>query len=157
MQVVSCISHECVNESRLQLKTLGYKSRVRSSNESSGISEVLSTKFFGEEFSARMVKKINNNNPLAGHAFTKSMKNGYQVSLGLFPDLETANRVRTYLNQAFKKDIFFKIQRTTQKIRFQAVQIAGFKSKKDAVKLRDKLRKNHTNFQSAFVKADIKP
>ncbi len=157
VQVVSCISHECVNESRLQLKTLGYKSRVRSSNESSGISEVLSTKFFGEEFSARMVKKINNNNPLAGHAFRKSMGNGYQVSLGLFPDLETANRVRTYLNQAFKKDIFFKIQRTTQKIRFQAVQIAGFKSKKDAVKLRDKLRKNNPNFQSAFVKADIKP
>ncbi len=157
VQVVSCISHECVNESRLQLKTLGYKSRIRSSNESSGISEVLSTKFFGEEFSARMVKKINNNNPLAGHAFRKSMENGYQVSLGLFPDLETANRVRTYLNQAFKEDIFFKIQRATQKIRFQAVQIAGFKSKKDAVKLRDKLRKNHTNFQSAFVKADIKP
>ena len=157
VQVVSCISHECVNESRLQLKTLGYKSRVRSSNESSGISEVLSTKIFGEEFSARMVKKINNNNPLAGHAFRKSMENGYQVSLGLFPDLETANRVRTYLNQAFKEDIFFKIQRATQKIRFQAVQIAGFKSKKDAVKLRDKLRKNHTNFQSAFVKADIKP
>ncbi|HCV45981.1 MAG TPA: hypothetical protein DF909_07840, partial [Deltaproteobacteria bacterium] len=151
------ISHECVNESRLQLKTLGYKSRVRSSNESSGISEVLSTKIFGEEYSARMVKKINYNNPLAGHAFRKSMENGYQVSLGLFPDLETANRVRTYLNQAFKKDIFFKIQRTTQKIRFQAVQIAGFKSKKDAVKLRDKLRKNNTNFQSAFVKADLKP
>ncbi len=157
VQVVSCISHECVNESRLQLKTLGYKSRVRSSNESSGISEVLSTKFFGEEFSARMVKKINNNNPLAGHAFRKSMENGYQVSLGLSPDLETANRVRTYLNQAFKEDIFLKIQRTTQKIRFQAVQIAGFKSKKDAVKLRDKLRKNNPNFQSAFVKADIKP
>ena len=157
VQVVSCISHECVNESRLQLKTLGYKSRVRSSNESSGISEVLSTKIFGEEFSARMVKKINNNNPLAGHAFRKSMENGYQVSLGLFPDLETANRVRTYLNQAFKEDIFLKIQRTTQKIRFQAVQIAGFKSKKDAVKLRDKLRKNNPNFQSAFVKADIKP
>ena len=135
VQVVSCISHECVNESRLQLKTLGYKSRVRSSNESSGISEVLSTKFFGEEFSARMVKKINNNNPLAGHAFRKSMGNGYQVSLGLFPDLETANRVRTYLNQAFKKDIFFKIQRTTQKIRFQAVQIAGFKSKKRCSKI----------------------
>ena len=157
VQVVSCISHECVNESRLQLKTLGYKSRVRSSNESSGISEVLSTKIFGEEYSARMVKKINYNNPLAGHAFRKSMENGYQVSLGLFPDLETANRVRTYLNQAFKEDIFLKIQRTTQKIRFQAVQIAGFKSKKDAVKLRDKLRKNNPNFQSAFVKADIKP
>jgi cell division protein FtsN len=156
VQVVSCISHECVDESRLQLKTLGFKSRVRTSSDSSGISEVLSTKVLGEEYSARMVKKINNNNQLAGHAFRKSIENGYQVSLGLFPDLETANRVRTYLNQAFKDDIFFNIQRTTQIIRFQAVQIAGFKSRKDAEKLRDKLRKNNPNFQSAFVKAVVK-
>ena len=156
VQVVSCISHECVDESRLQLKTLGYKSRVRTSSDSSGISEVLSTKVLGEEYSARMVKKINKNNQMAGHAFRKSIENGYQVSLGLFPDLETANRVRTYLNQAFKDDIFFNIQRTTQIIRFQAVQIAGFKSRKEAEKLRDILRKSNPNFKSAFVKAVVK-
>ena len=156
VQVVSCISLECVDDSRLKLKYLGYKSRVRTSSNSSGISEILSTKVLGEEYSARMVKIINNNNPLAGHAFRKSIKNGYQVSLGLFPDLETANRVRTYLNQAFKDNIFFNIQRTTQVIRFQAVQIVGLKSRKDAEKLRDKLRKNNPNFQSAFVKAVVK-
>ena len=156
VQVVSCISLECVDDSRLKLKTLGYKSRVRTSSNSSGISEIISTKVLGEEYSARMVKIINNNNPLAGHAFRKSIKNGYQVSLGLFPDLETANRVRTYLNQAFKDNIFFNIQRTTQVIRFHAVQIAGLKSRKDAEKLRDKLRKNNPNFQSAFVKAVVK-
>ena len=156
VQVVSCISLECVDDSRLKLKTLGYKSRVRTSSNSSGISEIISTKVLGEEYSARMVKIINNNNPMAGHAFRKSIKNGYQVSLGLFPDLETANRVRTYLNQAFKDNIFFNIQRTTQVIRFKAVQIAGLKSRKDAEKLRDKLRKNNPNFQSAFVKAVVK-
>jgi len=156
VQVVSCISLECVDNSRLKLKTLGYKSRVRTSSNSSGISEIISTKVLGEEYSARMVKIINNNNQLAGHAFRKSIKNGYLVSLGLFPDLETANRVRTYLNQAFKDTIFFNIQRTTQVIRFQAVQIAGLKSRKDAEKLRDKLRKNNPNFQSAFVKAVVK-
>ena len=156
VQVVSCISLECVDDSRLKLKTLGYKSRVRTSSNSSGISEIISTKVLGEEYSARMVKIINNNNPMAGHAFRKSIKNGYQVSLGLFPDLETANRVRTYLNQAFKDNIFFNIQRTTQVIRFHAVQIAGLKSRKDAEKLRDKLRKNNPNFQSAFVKAVVK-
>ena len=156
VQVVSCISLECVDDSRLKLKTLGYKSRVRTSSNSSGISEIISTKVLGEEYSARMVKIINNNNPMAGHAFRKSIKNGYQVSLGLFPNLETANRVRTYLNQAFKDNIFFNIQRTTQVIRFHAVQIAGLKSRKDAEKLRDKLRKNNPNFQSAFVKAVVK-
>ena len=85
IQVISCISHECVNESRLQLKSLGYKTRVRTSSESSGIAEVLSTNVLGEEESAIMVKEINSNNPLAGHAYRKLAKNGFRVSMGLFP------------------------------------------------------------------------
>ena len=60
IQVISCISHECVNESRLQLKSLGYKTRVRTSSESSGIAEVISTNVLGEEDSSIIVKKINN-------------------------------------------------------------------------------------------------
>jgi len=151
IQVISCISHECVNESRLQLKSLGYKTRVRTSSESSGIAEVLSTNVLGEEESAIMVKEINSNNPLAGHAYRKLAKNGFRVSLGLFPELETANRVRTYLNQAFKNQIFFKIQRTTQKILFQKVQIGGLKSKKEAEKLRNRLKQNNPDFRGAFV------
>ena len=151
IQVISCISHECVNESRLQLKSLGYKTRVRTSSESSGIAEVLSTNVLGEEESAIMVKEINSNNPLAGHAFRKLAKNGFRVSLGLFPELEAANRVRTYLNQAFKNQIFFKIQRTTQKILFQKVQIGGLKSKKEAEKLRNRLKQNNPDFRGAFV------
>ena len=156
VQAISCISHECVDESRLELKSLGYKSRVRNSTESSGIAEVISTNILGEENSAKMVIKINSNNPLAGHAFRKSVENGFRVSLGLFPDLETANRVRTYLNQAFKEQIFFKIQRTTQKILYHAVQIGGFKSRRSAEKLRDKLKNKYPNFQGAFVKTVVK-
>ena len=151
IQVISCISHECVNESRLQLKSLGYKTRVRTSSESSGIAEVLSTNVLGEEESAIIVKEINSNNPLAGHAYRKLAKNGFRVSLGLFPELEAANRVRTYLNQAFKNQIFFKIQRTTQKILFQKVQIGGLKSKKEAEKLRKRLKQNNPDFRGAFV------
>jgi len=151
IQVISCISHECVNESRLQLKSLGYKTRVRTSSESSGIAEVLSTNVLGKEESAIMVKEINSNNPLAGHAYRKLAKNGFRVSLGLFPELEAANRVRTYLNQAFKNQIFFKIQRTTQKILFQKVQIGGLKSKKEAEKLRNRLKQNNPDFRGAFV------
>ena len=151
IQVISCISHECVNESRLQLKSLGYKTRVRTSSESSGIAEVLSTNVLGEEESAIMVKEINSNNPLAGHAYRKLAKNGFRVSLGLFPELEAANRVRTYLNQSHKNQIFFKIQRTTQKILFQKVQIGGLKSKKEAEKLRNRLKQNNPDFRGAFV------
>ena len=151
IQVISCISHECVNESRLQLQSLGYKTRVRTSSESSGIAEVISTNVLGEEESAKIVKKINSDKSLAGYAYRKLVKNGSRVSLGLFPELETANRVRTYLNQAFKNQIFFKIQRTTQKILFQKVQIGGLKSKKEAKKLRNRLKQNNPDFRGAFV------
>jgi len=151
IQVISCISHECVNESSLQLQSLGYKTRVRTSSESSGIAEVISTNVLGEEESAKIVKKINSDKSLAGYAYRKSIKKGFQVSLGLFPELETANRVRTYLNQAFKNQIFFKIQRTTQKILFQKVQIGGLKSKKEAEKLRNRLKQNNPDFRGAFV------
>ena len=156
IQVVSCISKECVDESRLQLSSLGFKSRVRTTSVSSGIAEVLSSKVLGDEDSAIMVKKINSNNPLAGHAYRKSVKNGFLVSLGMFPDLETANRVRTYLNQAFKKQIFFNIQRSTQKIRYQKIQIGEFKSKKDAENLSNRLKQNNPDFQGAFVISVVK-
>ena len=151
IQVISCISHECVNESRIQLQRLGYKTRVRTSSESSGIAEVISTNVLGEEESAKIVKKINSDKSLAGYAYRKLVKNGSRVSLGLFPELETANRVRTYLNQAFKNQIFFKIQRTTQKILFQKVQIGGLKSKQEAEKLRNRLKRNNPDFRGAFV------
>ncbi len=156
IQVVSCISKECVDESRLQLSSLGFKSRVRTTSVSSGIAEVLSSKVLGDEDSAIMVKKINSNNPLAGHAYRKLVKNGFLVSLGMFPDLETANRVRTYLNQAFKKQIFFDIQRSTQKIRYQKIQIGEFKSKKDAENLSNRLKQNNPDFQGAFVISVVK-
>ena len=156
IQVVSCISQECVDESRLQLSSLGFKSRVRTTSVSSGIAEVLSSKVLGDEDSVIMVKKINSNNPLAGHAYRKSVKNGFLVSLGMFPDLETANRVRTYLNQAFKKQIFFNIQRSTQKIRYQKIQIGEFKSKKDAENLSNRLKQNNPDFQGAFVISVVK-
>ena len=156
IQVVSCISKECVDESRLQLSSLGFKSRVRTTSVSSGIAEVLSSNVLGDEDSTTMVKKINSNNSLAGHAYRKSVKNGFLVSLGMFPDLETANRVRTYLNQAFKKQIFFNIQSSTQKIRYQKIQIGEFKSKKDAENLSNRLKQNNPDFQGAFVISAVK-
>ena len=155
VQVVSCISQECVDESRLQLKDLGYASQVRTSNKNSKIAELITTKILAEEDSAKFVSKINKINPMAGHAFRKSVKNGFQISLGLFPDLKTANMVRTHLNQQFKDHLFFKIQSTTQKTQYKIVQIGGIKSKPEALKLRDQLKNNIPDFQEAFVKTVV--
>ena len=80
------------------------------------------------------------------------LRHSYHCIINPAPGL----RVRTYLNQAFHKDVLFKIQRVMQKINFQAVQIIGIKSREDALKLRNKLRKYNPNFQSAFVKSVVK-
>jgi len=156
IQVASCISFECMDESRIILKNMGYETKVTSTSENSGIAEVLSSDILSEENSVKIVNKINNNNPVAGYAFRKSLKSGYNVSLGYFPDLETANRVRTYLNQAFKEEIYFKIKRSTQKINFQVIEVGGLKTKKDAELLINKLKKKNRNFESAFVKSVTK-
>ena len=155
VQVVSCISQECVDESRFQLKNLGYESQVRASNKKSKIAELITTNILAEEDSAKFVSKINKTNPMAGHAFSKSVKKGFQISLGLFPDLKTANMVRTHLNQQFKDQLFFKIQSTTQKTQYKIVQIGGIKSKPDALKLRDQLKNYIPDFQEAFVKTVV--
>ena len=155
VQVVSCISQECVDESRLQLKNLGYASQVWTTNKNSKIAELITTKILAEEDSAKLVSKINKTNPMAGHAFRKSVKNGFQISLGLFPDLKTANMVRTHLNQQFKDQLFFKIQSTTQKTQYKIVQIGGIKSKPEALKLRDQLKNNIPDFQEAFVRTVV--
>jgi len=155
VQVVSCISQECVDESRLELTNLGYASQVRTSNKRSKIAELISTNILAEEESAKFVSKINKTNPMAGHAFRKSTQKGFQISLGLFPDLKTANMVRTHLNQQFKDQLFFKIQSTTQKTQYKIVQIGGIKSKPEALKLRDQLKNNIPDFQEAFVKTVV--
>jgi len=155
VQVVSCISQECVEDSRIQLKNLGYASQVQTSNKNSKIAELITTKILAEEESAKFVSKINKTNPMAGHAFRKSEKNGFKISLGLFPDLKTANLVRTHLNQQFKDQLFFKIQNTTQITQYKIVQIGGIKSKLEALKLRDQLKNNIPDFQEAFVKTVV--
>jgi len=156
IQVASCISKECLDDSRIILNSLGYKTRIRNSIEKSGIAEVLSSNILSEEKSVNFTNKINNKNPLAGYAFSKPAKNGYHISLGYFPNLETANRVRTYLNQAFKEDIFFEIKRTSQKINFQVVEVSGLKSKEEADMLLSTLKKKNPNFESAFIKSITK-
>ena len=92
---------------------------------------------------------------MAGHAFRKSVKNGFQISLGFFPDLKTANIVRTNLNQQFKDKLFFKIQSTIQKTNYKVVQIGGIKTKPEALKIRDQLKNNISDFQEAFVKTVV--
>ena len=99
------------------------------------------------------VNQINRNNREAGQAFRTKGKEGYRISMGLFPDLERAGRVRNYLNQEFGKQSSFEIKRATEKITYRRVQAGGYRTKKQAESLRKLLGRRDKNFESAFVVA----
>ena len=73
------------------------------------------------------------------------------VSLGLFPNLETAGRVRNFLNQTYGKETYFDIKRGSDKISYQRVQAGGYRTKKQAESLRKLLGRKDKNFEDAFI------
>jgi hypothetical protein len=77
------------------------------------------------------------------------------VSLGLFPNLETAGRVRNFLNQTYGKETYFDIKRGSDKISYQRVQAGGYRTKKQAESLRKLLGRRDKKFEDAFKKPDI--
>ncbi len=153
VQVANCVFDDCVKEYRRLLKTHGYKSRMVKSTETSSMAEVVSKQVIGDEASVKLVNQINRNNREAGQAFRTKGKQGYRISMGLFPDLERAGRVRNYLNQEFGKQSFFEIKRATEKITYRRVQAGGYRTKKQAESLRRLLGRRDKNFESAFVVA----
>ena len=153
VQVANCVFEDCVQDYRTLLKRHGYKSRVVKNSETSHLAEVISAQAMKDEASTKLVNSINRSNREAGHAYRKKTDGGYLVSLGLFPNLETAGRVRNFLNQAHGKDTFFDIKRGSDKITYQRVQAGGYRTKKQAESLRKLLARKDKNFEGSFIVA----
>ena len=153
VQVANCVFEDCVQDYRTLLKRHGYKSRVVKNSETSHLAEVISAQPMKDEASTKLVNSINRSNREAGHAYRKKTDGGYHVSLGLFPNLETAGRVRNFLNQAHGKDTFFDIKRGSDKITYQRVQAGGYRTKKQAESLRKLLARKDKNFEGSFIVA----
>ncbi|MDP6637607.1 MAG: SPOR domain-containing protein [SAR324 cluster bacterium] len=153
VQVANCVFDDCVQDYRSLLKKHGYKSRVVKNSDTSFLAEVISSQPLKDEASTKLVNRINRSNREAGQAYRKKTEKGYMVSLGLFPNLETAGRVRNFLNQAYGKETFFDIRRGEDKISYQQVQAGGYRTKKQAESLRKLLGRKDKNFEDAFIVA----
>ena len=153
VQVANCVFEDCVQDYKRLLKRHGYKSRVVKNSETSHLAEVISAQAMKDEASTKLVNSINRSNREAGHAYRKKTDGGYLVSLGLFPNLETAGRVRNFLNQAHGKDTFFDIKRGSDKITYQRVQAGGYRTKQQAESLRILLARKDKNFEGSFIVA----
>ena len=151
VQVANCVFDDCVQDYRSLLKKHGYKSRVVKTSDTSFLAEVISSQPMRDEASTKLVNSINNSNREAGQAYRKKIDGGYMVSLGLFPNLETAGRVRNFLNQTYGKETYFDIKRGSDKISYQRVQAGGYRTKKQAESLRKLLGRKDKNFEDAFI------
>ncbi len=151
VQVANCVHQECVDDYRFLLQRFGYPIRVDRTQELTPMTEIISREPMGEEATGRMIDRINRENRMAGRAFRKEADGGYLISLGLFPDLDTANRVKNNLNQAYAKEVFFEATRADQKIVYLKVRAGGFRSKNEAERLKDLLAQKDERFEGAFV------
>ncbi len=153
VQVANCIYQECVDDYRYLLKRTGYATRVETVNEVNPMTEIVSTNLYGEEEASNLVNRINNENLITGQAYRKPTSNSFQISLGLFPDLTTANRVKAHLNQIYSAEVFFEARRSDQRIRNYRVYAGGFKTKNEALDLKKILEEKDRRFEGMFVVA----
>jgi len=153
VQVANCIHKECVEDYQFLLKRFGYAAKVESATESTPMTEIVTANTLREEDAAQLVEHINKESRLVGVAYRKATKRGYVVSLGLYPDLDKANRVKTYLNQAYGSNVIFEAQRADQKIRYKKIRAGGFSSKKEAEALKRLLIQKDKRFEGTFVVA----
>jgi len=153
VQVANCIYQECVDDYRYLLKRTGYATRVETVNEVNPMTEIVSTNLYGEEEASNLVNRINNENLITGQAYRKPSSSSFQISLGLFPDLTTANRVKAHLNQIYSAEVFFEARRSDQRIRNYRVYAGGFKTKNEALDLQKILEEKDRRFEGMFVVA----
>ena len=153
VQVANCIHKECVEDYQFLLKRFGYASKVEPATENAPMTEIATANTLREEDASQLVEHINKKSRLVGVAYRKATKRGYVVSLGLYPDLDKANRVKTYLNQAYGSNIVFEAQRADQKIRYKKIRAGGFASKKEAEALKRLLIQKDKRFEGTFVVA----
>lgn len=155
VQVANCIYKECIDDYRFLLKQYGYKVTVVLQDEKSPMTEIVSQQVVGEEEASKWVNRINQENQLPGEAYRKSTGSRYRVSLGLFPDLDTAARVKIYLNQLYAKQLVFEAKQAAQTIRYSKLRAGDFNSRQEAVQLQKLLLGKDTRFRGAFVVSKI--
>ncbi len=151
VQVANCIHQECADDFRFLLQRYGYKPILNKHVEVNNITEVVSRQQFGEEDAARWVSRINDENTLPGYAFRKQQDDKFSISLGLFPDLNVAVRVRSHLNQLYLKQLYFIAQQAQQDVEFIRVQIGGDTDKEKAIQLRLEVIEKDQKFKDAFI------
>ena len=107
VQVANCLDRECVGEHRRLLSRQGYRTRIENSVESMPFREVRSQPLHSSERSAAVAEEINQDPGLNGYAQVLKPNDWYRISLGVFPEVDQADRLTKALNAKYARRITF--------------------------------------------------
>lgn len=151
VEVARCIDKECVEDYQFLLKRYGIRASVVSIVETTPAFEVISQRTFQDRQATQWVREVNHRHQWSGQAFRKASKDQFLISLGLFPQKEKALHTQNSLNQTFRGELGFQVQKTQQKTRYHQIRTRQFNSKDRALDLHQRLVLKDERFFEARI------
>lgn len=153
VQVANCLDRECVGEHRRLLSRQGYRTRIENSVESMPFREVRSQPLHSSERSAAVAEEINQDPGLNGYAQVLKPNDWYRISLGVFPEVDQADRLTKALNAKYARRINFEHVEIRLDFEHMRVYAGGYREEKEALRLKTYLERREPLFRDLFVTA----
>ena len=153
VQVANCLDRECVGEHRRLLSRQGYRTRIENSVESMPFREVRSQPLHSSERSAAVAEEINQDHGLNGYAQVLKPNDWYRISLGVFPEVDQADRLTKALNAKYARRITFEHVEVRLDFEHMRVYAGGYREEKEALRLKTYLERREPLFRDLFVTA----
>jgi len=153
VQVANCLDRECVGEHRRLLSRQGYRTRIENSVESMPFREVRSQPLHSSERSAAVAEEINQDSGLNGYAQVLKPNDWYRISLGVFPEVDQADRLTKALNAKYARRITFEHVKIRLDFEHMRVYAGGYREEKEALRLKTYLERREPLFRDLFVTA----
>ena len=153
VQVANCLDRECVGEHRRLLSRQGYRTRIENSVESMPFREVRSQPLHSSERSAAVAEEINQDHGLNGYAQVLKPNDWYRISLGVFPEVDQADRLTKALNAKYARRITFEHVKIRLDFEHMRVYAGGYREEKEALRLKTYLERREPLFRDLFVTA----
>ena len=153
VQVANCLDREGVGAHRRLLSRQGYRTRIENSVESMPFREVRSQPLHSSERSAAVAEEINQDPGLNGYAQVLKPNDWYRISLGVFPEVDQADRLTKALNAKYARRITFEHVEIRLDFEHMRVYAGGYREEKEALRLKTYLERREPLFRDLFVTA----
>ena len=126
---------------------------LKNAIESMPFREVRSQPLYSSERSAAVAEEINEDPGLNGYAQVLKPNDWYRISLGVFPEVDQADRLTKALNAKYARRIAFEYVEVRLDFEHMRVYAGGYREEKEALRLKTYLEKREPLFRDLFVTA----